>query len=424
MVSCDGSTLLFPLTIYVCSLRISLEVLFYPLAYHSYLQRLGLVPAKPLLPPLRAFVPFSKSSPLLPWSLHHTAATSIVDFVQIALTSPFVFLCLERFYERWIYAAINQAIEAAVTQPDNADMPSRDDDDRNRATTILGLKRRSPDMVRGFINKLLVSMGWGKIVSSEVATGQELLGVQGHNAPGGHFIEVGGSQVTNINRLDLPLSRQDPPMEINSQEADSLPTPATSLSEVLTPPTPPLPPPSPTASQASHNDNDPRIRITSREGIVEMEVRLPPHILSSHTEIAGTGPPTPSQHDLSSPNPERTPAMRAYHRVTQLSLQPAEFAGAICRAQIVSWASLPLKLVTLRLVASQFLASRNGYIGPRRVLDPLPNLSDLTWRSIGVQLSRIALCGALEFAVDLSLWGAEYLAVAWLGTNVFGWGSL
>lgn len=404
-------------------LRLFLECLFYPFAYHSYLQRLGLVSAKPLLPPLRAFIPFSKWSPLLPFSLHYGASCSALDLFKAAMTSPFVFVCMEHFYERWVYAAVYEVIERSVVHPDNPDMLGREDGSKSRTTSILGLRRRSPSLIRGAVNKLLVTIGWGEPFSRLGETERE----QATSAPrrpeirGEHAIEVGGNQVTNLNRLELPLARQNTPPATEALEPESLLVPInTSTQSTPGPPTPQ----SPTASQTSEHDNDPRIRITSREGIVEMEVRLPPHVLSSHTEIAGSGPSTPDQRDATLPNPVRTPDTRMYHRVTTLSSEPAQMIGAICKAQIVTWMTLPLKLVTLRLVASHYLARRQGYIGPRRVLDPLPAMSDSNWPSIGVQMSRIALCGAFELAIDLTLWGCQYVVVTWMGTKSFGWGAL
>ncbi|KAF2683534.1 hypothetical protein K458DRAFT_390149 [Lentithecium fluviatile CBS 122367] len=406
-------------------LRISLEFLFYPLAYHSYLQRLGLIPARPLLPPAKTFVPFSAYSPLLPFSLYYDASASILHFTKAALTSPFVLVCLEHLYERWVYSAVNEAIETAVIQPTNPDIPSPDDGSKARKTAILGLRKRSPQLARMAIGKLLAFVGWGETDAKphEVNQRPTTQSLQRQDFGEGQTIEVGNNQVTNLNRLGVPFANQDAPVAPESRENADVAIPTISLSDALLPATPPSLPPSPTASQTSRDENDPRIRITSREGIVEMEVRLPPHILSSRSELAQSGPIT-SHRDIDPSTPGRTVEMLPFHRVTQLSTEPAQMIGAIVKAQLVSWVTLPLKIVTLRLIASHYLAGRHGYVGSRRVLQPFPTTSDLDWPSIGVQVSRIALCGALELVIDLCLWGVQYLAVAYTGANTFSWGTL
>lgn len=325
-----------------------------------------------------------------------------------------------------MYAAISDPIEDVIIHPDNPDIPGSHDSSRNHTTTtILGLRMRSPLLIRSAITKLLSFVGWAQPDCLEVPeqepTNHPLQEPDVHN---GQTIEVGESRVTDISRLDLPPANAEAWVEPGTMEEHSLGSAIGSLGGVQAPPSPPLPP-SPTASQASRNgDDDPRIRITSREGIVEMEVRLPPRVLSTHTEIIGSGPPTPSQHDPTSPGPVPTPDMRMYHRVTQLSTEPSQMIGAICKAQIVTWTTLPLKLVTLRLVASHYLAGQHGFFGRHSVLDVVGPLSDLSWPSLGTRMSRIALCGALELAFDFTLWGCQYLTVTWVGTNAFGWGNL
>ncbi|KAJ4380135.1 hypothetical protein N0V86_004444 [Didymella sp. IMI 355093] len=143
--------------------RLGLEVLFYPLSYHANLQRLGLLPARPLLPFWKSFIPFSPSSPLTPLSVHHDAASgSAMGVAKAIITSPMVVIIAEHFYERWIYSAIFEAVETFVIRPDNADIESPDAISKDRATSILGLQRRSPRLIRDAINKLLVRLGWAE----------------------------------------------------------------------------------------------------------------------------------------------------------------------------------------------------------------------------------------------------------------------
>ncbi|KAF2441106.1 hypothetical protein P171DRAFT_499068 [Karstenula rhodostoma CBS 690.94] len=404
------------------ALRISLELLFYPFSYYSYLQRIGLVPARPLLPPLKSFIPFSGQSPLLPFSVSYNALATPTGFALSFLTSPFVVVCLEHLFERWVYAIINAPIETTILRPNNPDMISPEEGNRERTTSILGLRKQSPKIVRNTIAKFLSFIGWGDADST--ASRSFSIPSQAHDLQNNNTTEVGGRRVNNVSRLQIPGVLQSSLIEPETEGTETITVPISSLSELVSFSPQPSPPLSPTASQTSYNDGDPRIRITTRGDLVEMEVRLPPQVLSSHTEIAGSGPPTPVLRDIASPTLIRTPGVLPYHRVTQLSSEPSSMIGSICKAQIVSLVSLPLKLVTLRLVASHYLAGRQDFAGSRSVLGAFVLPSDVDWKSTGALVSRLALCGTLELAIDLTVWGCQYWTVLWLGTQVFDWGTL
>ncbi|CAO2648829.1 Nn.00g097780.m01.CDS01 [Neocucurbitaria sp. VM-36] len=400
--------------------RLALEVLFYPFSYHASLQRLGLIPTSPLLPSWASLMPFSNSSPLLPFSSQYDASASIVGCLKATLTCPVVFVCMEHFIERWVYSAVYEAVESSVIRPDNADMQSRDAGSKDRATQILGLRRQSPPLIRDAVNKLLRVLGWGQPFASQ-STERKAFNESVHTLDSneGRDLDIGTtSRVTNLTPLELAVTRSHDQLGTEPSIAE-LTIPIDVLDGMAQPTTPP----SPTASIPDDEDNDPRIRITNREGIVEMEVRLPPRILSSHTEVEDTSALL-RHHHLASRNPLSTLTNRSYHRVTQLSSEPAQMISAVVKAQIVGLALLPIRLVVLRLVASHYLAAQPGYAGLSRVVKPFPSLSDLSWRCIGFQVSRIALCGALELTIDLGLWGMQYLAITRLGKYIFGWGTL
>jgi hypothetical protein len=393
------------------SFRVLTEIVFYPFAYHAGLQRLGLIPAKQL-PYWKAFIPFSKWSPIKPFLRYQeliipSSASATEGFVRglkagilAPLTSPLVFVCLEHFLERLIYAVIYEAIETTIIHPENPDLISPDDGTKSRATAILGLRKRSPSLIRNTINNMLVALGWGTSSPSEPK--------ERPTHPISQTLEVSGRQVTNVNRLQLPLANPRSSQDVNG---NVLPTQVPS-------------PPSRTATEASQDDSDPRIRITSREGIVEMEVRLPPQALATYLENSGTTLASSHDRHIASPIPVCDPGRQTYHRVTQLSTEPSQMIGAICKSQIVGWVTIPLKLLTLRLVVTHFIASNPGHIASQRLFDPLPRLHDLNVRSIGLLFSRIALCGLLEITIDLTLWGIQYIAVTWTGQSLFGWGAL
>ncbi|KAF1929566.1 uncharacterized protein M421DRAFT_419361 [Didymella exigua CBS 183.55] len=396
--------------------RLGLEVLFYPLSYHANLQRLGLLPARPLLPFWKAFIPFSPWSPLTPLSVHHDAASgSVVDVVKAVLTSPMVIIIAEHFYERLIYSAVFEAVESFIIRPDNADIESPDAISKDRATSILGLQRRSPPLIRDAINKLLVVLGWAEPAVLDEAERKPSLDF---GISAGQSVEVAGTQITDLLPVDIPVSRTNRPTTDGANDDTLMDTiPADIAERLVRPTTPPTPPAS------DNGDNDPRIRITSREGIVEMEVRLPPRVIYSHTEVLDDQRRSSSRNRVTSQRNDGL-ATRPHHRVTQLSTEPSQMIGAIVKAQLVGITVLPFKLVVLRLVASHYLASQDHGGTIPRFVESFPNPSDMSLRSLGIGISRVALCAAFELAIDLSLWSAQYLAVTTAGKSIFGWGAL
>ncbi|KAF9692606.1 hypothetical protein EKO04_009503 [Ascochyta lentis] len=391
--------------------RLGLEVLFYPFSYHANLQRLGLIPARPLLPYWKSFIPLSRWSPLVPLSIHHNASGSAMSAARAIVTSPMVLIIAEHFYERWIYSAIFEAVETFIIRPDNADIESPDAISKDRATSILGLHRKSPPLIRNAVHKLLVLLGWSESAASSKTEGGTL---SEPTLSEMQNRETGGAQITSLIPLHVPVSRTDRPATDGVNENPSTVN-ANDLTRPATPPTPTI---------SDHDDNDPRIRITSREGIVEMEVRLPARVISSHSEVLDTQATSARHNHVVSRAGRRQSASRPHHRVTQLSTEPSQMIGAIVKAQLVGLAVLPFKLVVLRLVASHYLANQRHHGAVPRFVEALSATSDVSLRAIGTGFSRLALCGALELAIDLSLWSVQYLAVTTVGKGFFGWGHL
>ncbi|KAH7391947.1 hypothetical protein BKA66DRAFT_510513 [Pyrenochaeta sp. MPI-SDFR-AT-0127] len=388
-------------------LALTLEILFYPFHYHSNLQRLGLVPAEPLLPPWRTLIPFSRASPLLPISLHYDPFASVADCVMAALTSPIILVCVEQVLERWFCARMSDAVESSMLRPDNAGMYSRDASGRDGTRAMLSPRQQSPSFIRHSISNLLTFLGWCQpLETGKAERKRSTESAQTQEPCDGPTFGIDSAQIIDLTALALPVV-QNPDLPVaNSSGIDVIPTPLHGIDNMTRPTTPPTP----TALTPDQEDNDPRIRITSREGIVEMEVRLPPRILSTHTEAVEA--------------PASTPNRRATYRITQLSSEPAQTISAVVTTQLVGIAMLPFRLVVLRLIATRYLAIQEGHTSRLGAVRQLPSLSDLTWRCIGTQISRVALCGMLELTVDLSLWGLQYLAITRTGQSIFGWGAL
>jgi hypothetical protein len=366
---------------------------------------MGLIPAHPYLPSRSSLNPFSSTSPLRPLSLYYDPSASLLDCAKAIVTSPVVAVCAGHLFERWVYATINEAVDASVICPDNPDIISPEASDKHRMITTLGLRRQSPPLVRRAMKNFMLLLGWG---TSLPATAQPLSLVEGQT------IEMGSTTVTNVAPLDLAVT-QTQSGDAAISDVDVLAMQTTAVDHAERPRTPVTP----LASVLQFDDDDPRIRITSREGVVEMEVRLPPHVLSSHTELIDAVAPSERQRDEAFAR-----GGRPQHRVSQLSLESSEKISAIVKTQLTGLAVLPFKLVILRLVASHYLARSGGDINISRVVTPLPGFGELSWRSVGIQVSRLALCSVLQIAIDLGLWGVQYVICVKVGKGLFGYGTL
>ncbi|KAH4272049.1 hypothetical protein HBI24_035540 [Parastagonospora nodorum] len=402
--------------IFGSGLRLALEAFFYPFYYHAILQRLGLVPALPYLPHRSSLNPFSTSSPLWPFSVYHDASASFTEFAKAVITSPMLVLCGEHLLERWVYDMINEAVDTSVICPDNPDIVSASTDDKHRIMTALGLRRKSPPFVRAVIERMMMAIGWGTASKLKDGESHHLSEIAlPHRLAEGQTVDIAGTTIANVTPLDLTVAQ---PPSLDNDEVPAVDTLAMSViavDEIDRPRTPMTPP----ALDPQYDDDDPRIRITSREDVVEMEVRLPQHILSAHTEVADALASSQTQRDRA-----LTRRGRPHHRVSHLSLEASDKISHILKSHLVGLAVLPFKIVALRLVASHYLSGNGRDANLSRVVVPLPRFHELSWQSVGIQASRLALCSMLHIAVDLSLWGAQYVTSVYIGKNLFGWGTL
>jgi hypothetical protein len=350
--------------------------------------------------------------------VHYNASASVMDCPKALLTSPVVLLCLENFIERWVSACIHEAIELSINRPENPDISSRDVIDRDGVLEELGLRRESPPLIRNAISRILVLLGWAPRPGPHDTARPRSIEVVGALDPSeGQAIEVGSTRVTNVSQLNLPVVQTQDPLIAEPAEPDVITTAIDAVDEMLRSTTPPTTP----GSGLDYDENDPRIRITSREGVVEMEVRLP---LATRTELVDAVGPSSEHIATASRNRPRSSQDSPYHRVSRLSCEPAQMISEIVRSQLVRLAMLPIRMVTLRMVASYYLATQGRYVVTHRIVSPLGLSNNFSWSTIGIQFSRVALCGALELAIDLGLWGLHYCTITKLGTSLFEWGTL
>lgn len=393
--------------------------MFYPFSYRCSLERLGLITASSVLPSWTSLIPFAGPSlSLLPFSVHYDASASVTELCKAVLTSPLVYVCAGHLIERCVHTSIFEAVDSSIIRPDNPNVQSLDAGDQDRMFAALGIKKRSSPLIRDAIHKLLAALGWA-LPSTTRSTQAQVPSVANRTDPLiEQTIAIGGTQITGLAPLEVPVVQAHEQPDSEPPGPDVITIPIDAVEEVIRPPTPPTP----RAPDFNHEDNDPRIRITSREGIVEMEVRLPSRVLSSHTEVVDALALLEDQGATHLPKEPFSSPEGSSHHVTSLASEPAQMIGAIVKAQLVGIAMLPVKMITLRMIASHYLATHGS--GVSRPIRPLFVLVDFSWRGVGVQASRIALCSTLELSIDLALWGLQYLAITQAGKRLFGWGTL
>lgn len=144
----------------------------------------------------------------------------------------------------------------------------------------------------------------------------------------------------------------------------------------------------------------------------------PEQMVSSRTSSADEGDSAASDERHVGPaSPKR-------YRVTNLSMGPASMIGSIITEQLIKWTLLSVHITTIRVLASHYLRSQGIPIPYGRRLFPSPYLRNIGLRSIGITLSRLALCSALEVAFKLSLWGCQWALTVFVGKTWFSWGKL
>lgn len=356
-------------------------VALYPVRYHISLQTMGLVPARPLLPSWRSFLPLSPWSPIrLPTLPSGLSLATLADIARAAATSPLVIVGITFILEDWTRAVIDEAFETTIIRPSNPDLACPDDGWERHTAGV----PKSTSIIRNAINNVLTKFGWAEPL--EPRWGPEQL-VESHVRPGS--VEVNGHRVTNINRLDISVvhSGVQPVSGQNDVSGEHLPN------------NPSHPPPSSTATENGS------IPLTSQDDITST---------SSSSNVASAYPVGR--------------VSRAYHRVTPLSTEPSRLLGSICARQLTDWVMLPLNIYTCRLIASHYFAGRRGQC-PNSYLfytvrNPLAELHDLDFRSVVSLLSRVGLCAAIKGAIDLGIWGCQWLVVTYIGKRYFGWGTL
>lgn len=358
----------------------AVRIALYPLFNHGILQQLGLRPAIPLFPFWTFFLPFSSWSPLRFCSLRAgLSVNTLLGNLDALLVLPAVWLYVHGDLLERLSTFYRVAIERTIFCPE---------DPGDEMAADITFDSQPPSLVihtgTKLLAKLFTTLGWGRPFESRYNPISQWRFYRSS--------EVGTGRITNLNRLDIPA-------------AHSAVRPITTGT-----------------TGSSQDDVEPIPRAPSspgNEGVMEaFPEQNAPSLTSSTDEVDS---PTSPERRVASPHLIEAVSPMCY-RVTSLAKGPTDMLRLITQEQLVRWTLLPIQIVVIRLIASHYLRSQGKRVlYPNRLLFVGMHRQGL--RSIGIMLSRVALCSALEVAFKLGLWGCQWAVTRFVGRKWFSWGK-
>ena len=398
------------------SINLTTLGLLTPFKIFSTLQHQGLLPAWPLFPRPKAFVPFSSSSPLrLPNLPDRGDGASCLQFLASLAVSPLFLLCVLSWMRPLVERKVNKYTRAALPAPDSPDIYSiqaaiEDEFDR--------------DNIRGLGNAVDTPGLWeSRSVTEEFAKDLQYIGRNFQIL----YDKIRGllprkSRQSSIPPAMEPLSTQTPAPDLIDP-----------LEEDASPPSPSYDPSSSSASRPS--TPRPQIEITgstTSSGTVHMSVAIPVPIesLSRRPRYNGNprDPPSPS-----APGPNNV--YGPYYRITTLTAQAAESMSQHLSSYITEILLLPLEALYMRSVALSFLSSPSANLGAKMAAErwkgevyPMGGWFGMGlrggWRGAGDYVGKMVLLEGLEMGIGFAVWQACMGLSWWVGRRWFEWGRL
>lgn len=403
-------------------LNMTILGLLTPLKIYSTLQYQGLLPAWPLFPHPRAFVPFSPSSPLrLPALPDPLDGTSCLQFLASLACNPLVLLWLREWMRPRVQDKVHKYARAALPAPDFPDVYSieaANEDDIDKET------------IAGLCNAADTPELWeSRSVQEQLAKDLQYIGRS--------------LQILYDNFWGLfPRKSRKPSTSPAAQPLPSpIPTPALVNSRVddASPPSPSYGPSSSSPSRPS--SPRPQIEITgstTSSGTVHMSVAIPVPISSiARRRRHNTHPRDPSSP--SSPGPGnvhyRNLQHDPYYRITTLSSQAAYSMSHRLSGYITDILLFPLEARYVRSVALSFLSSPAATVGAKAAAErwkgevyPLGRWFGMglrgRWAGAADYAGKMALVQGIEMGIGLAVWQMSVGLSWWAGRKWFEWGRL
>ncbi len=364
----------------MCRIVFSLELLSTPLIVYATYQRLGLLPSKPLFPPLRGLIPFTQASPIqAPPFPSRMSAAVLYTWAASILESPLVLSLIWRHASNVVQNAIREPFVTYICKPDRPDEHTIKETTERRKS-YRSMLTKPPSFWRSFVRGTLSFVGW---------TAYE------------------------------PVSQAFPTQSLDSRHDDAVTSPqperqATALVALASPREPQELLTTDTRGEGTAVAQE-QASLSEREH--EDHPRTTQDVLAA--PVPGTSPP-PTDSQVS-----RRPRKR--HRVTPFSEESAMMLDTVLSGCITELILLPLRTVIMGKMARSF--ANNPGLARQGVWAPFAPWSGgagsvVGLRALGTVAGKVALCYAIELLIGLGVWGCEWALVTSVGRRYFNWGKL
>lgn len=400
-------------------LNLTLLGLITPFKIYATLQRQDFLPAWPLLPHPKAFVPFSPLSPLhLPRLPNRLDGASCLRFLASLAVNPVVLLCIRSWMRPLVENKVQKYTRAALPAPDFPDIYSiqaaiEDEIDR--------------DHIPGLGNAVDTPELWeSRSVTEELAKDLQSIGRN--------------FQILSDKFWRLFPSTSRNPNSSPAMETQSSPTPSPAaldpFEDYTSPPSPSYNPSS-SSSTASRPSTPPtQIEITgstTSSGTVHMSVAIP--VANSSLPRRHPRYSTHPQDPTSPSTPGHKPIYYSYYRITTLTAQAADSMAqhlSCCIADIILF---PLEALYVRSVALSFLSSPAASEGAMAAAErwkgevyPLGGWFGMGlkggWRGVADYAGKMVLVQGMQLGIGFAVWQASVGLSWWVGRGWCGWGKL
>lgn len=399
-------------------------VILAPLQMYATLQRLILLPGWPWFPHPRALIPFSASSPLqMPALPTPLTFGSCARFLASLAVSPLFLWCIMACSKPQISNKLRAYLRAALPKPHYPDRYSlqaaKEDDIDN-------------DSVPGLCNDLDGDKSeWeSKSAMEELAKDLQYIGKS--------LAMLYDTCIGFLDRRPMNVDEtvRSPPqperIEVHIDESMgtfSVPSPSSSSTSILSPPSHPTTP-------------RPQIEITTStasSGTLHMNLQIP-HPNSIEEPFSSNDFSNPPPHRESDSQINETTKSRAaflpkpVHRITALSAYAADALANHLAAHLTDIIFLPLEALYVRSLAVAFLSSpranptaQAAAARLRGEVFPLGGWCGMGlrggWRGVGDYVCKMVVASLLEMSVSMAVWQA-CTGFAWVsGRRCFGWGT-
>lgn len=401
-------------------LNLTILGLLTPLKIFSTLQYQGLIPAWPLFPHPKAFIPFSPLSPLgLPKLPDRLNGASCLRFLVSLSVSPVVLLCVGSWIRPLVEHKVQRYVRAALPAPDFPDIYSlqaADEDEIDR------------DNIPGLGNAVDTPELWeSACITEEISKDLQSIGRN--------------FQILRDRFWGLFSRTSRKPSTSPALEPISLPTSMPPLADLLEDAALPS---SPSYDPSSSNPSPPstphpQFEITgstTANGIVHMNVAIPVPISSlSRRRRYNNDPRNPFPRFGPGPNNTHHP----YYRITTLTAQAADSMTQHLSGYITDILLFPFEALYVRSVALSFLSSlsspganvRTKMAAERWKGQVYPvgrwfgmGLRAAGWRGVGDYVGKMVLVQGLGTGIGFAVWQVGVGVSWWVGRKWFEWGRL